>query len=119
MNGLNSKEERVSALLAGRTGKPGKGHGRERAAEKGVFSFCEEVGGCGRVDSQWNNALRGPPERFGRKPVEAWKFRIIGKLRVQQETADQKGWEPRNGGLAAKPWPKLAEIPDGVRGQMS
>lgn len=71
--------------------------------EKGVFSFCEEAGGCGRVDSQWNNALRRPLERFGRKPVEARRFRIIGKLRVHQKTADQKGQEPRNGGLEAKP----------------
>lgn len=54
--------------------------------------------GCGRVDSQWNNALRGPLERFGRKPVEGWKFRIIGEWRAHKKTADQKGWEPRKKG---------------------
>lgn len=56
--------------------------------------------GCGSVDSQWNNALRGPPERLGRKPAEEWKFRIIGELRVfrrelirkarSQETGDNR-----------------------------
>lgn len=57
--------------------------------------------GCGRVDSQWNNALRGP-ERFGRKPAEGWKFRITGELRVHKKTADQRGWEPRKLGIRGK-----------------
>ena len=36
---------------------------------------------------------------MGRKPVEGWKLRITGQLRVHKKTADQKGWEPRKLGI--------------------
>lgn len=85
----------------------------ERAAES-VLILCGGWG-CGRVDSQWNNALRGPPERFGRKPVKWWKFRIIGEWRAHKKTADQKGWEPRKRGktVANAGWdPSWCQRPD-------
>ena len=36
---------------------------------------------------------------WGRKPVEGWKLRITGELRIHKKAANQKGWEPRKLGI--------------------
>ena len=41
----------------------------------------------------------GHRKDVGRKPVEGWKLRITGELRVHTKAADQKGWEPRKLGI--------------------
>lgn len=78
-------------------GKP-KGYSRE--LQRRECSHHVRRLGCGSVDSQWNNALGGPPERLERKPAEEWKFGIIGELKVfrrelirkarSQETGDKR-----------------------------
>lgn len=63
--------------------------------------FCEEAGDVGKLIHN-GTMPKGPLERFGRKPVGAWKFRLTGELRVHKKTADQKGWAPRKLGLRGK-----------------
>lgn len=79
-------------------GKPGEGYRRKSCREGSVLTLW---GGwaVGMLIHNGTMPSRGHRKDVGRKPVEGWKLRITGELRVHKKAADQKGWEPRKLGI--------------------